>query len=77
MQRLNGRVAMWSFAAIALAEWQSGKTSLQQAQDHPIAAISFMLLISLASLAPKFASGVSLSEFPCVVLATILSFKVF
>lgn len=52
---------MWSFAAIALAEWQSGKTSLQQAVEHPIAAVSFGLLISVASLAPKFAAGVSLS----------------
>lgn len=61
LQRLNGRVAMWSFAAIALAEWQSGKTALQQAVEHPVAAISFGLLISVASLAPKFAAGVSLS----------------
>ena len=52
---------MWSFAVLALAEWQSGKTTLQQAQEHPIAAISFSLLITVASLAPKFASGVSLS----------------
>ena len=62
MQRLNGRVAMWSFAAMALGELQSGKTILQQATEHPVAAVFFSLLISVASLAPKFAAGRSLSE---------------
>jgi hypothetical protein len=62
VQRLNGRVAMWAFAALALGEWQSGKTTLQQATEHPVAAVMFSLLISIASLAPKFAAGRSLSE---------------
>lgn len=62
VQRVNGRVAMWSFAALALGELQSGKTTLQQAVEHPVAAVMFSLLISVASLAPKFASGRSLSE---------------
>lgn len=62
---------MWSFAALALGEWQSGKTTLQQAVEHPVAAVMFSLLISVASLAPKFASGRSLSEH---LLETILCF---
>lgn len=53
---------MWSFAALALGEWQTGKTTLQQAVEHPVAAVMFSLLISVASLAPKFAAGRSLSK---------------
>ena len=63
MQRLNGRLAMWAFAAMMLAEARSGGAAgvLSQAAAHPIGATSFSFTIILASLAPKFASGNSLS----------------
>jgi hypothetical protein len=66
VQRLNGRLAQWAFAALMLTEWQSGgkTTVIEQAINHPFAVASFSFTILLASLAPKFASGVSLSELP-------------
>ena len=58
MQRVNGRIAMWGFAAGVAAELGSHESIVQQAAGHPFGVTFFMLLISVASIMPKFASGV-------------------
>lgn len=62
MQRVNGRVAMWAFFICSLTELTAGQSVLEQAAAHPISATFLGALISLASLAPKYVSGVSLAE---------------
>ena len=53
---------MWGFAAGAAAEVSSHKSILQQAAVNPVGIAFFMLLISVGSLMPKFASGVPIGE---------------
>lgn len=60
LQRVNGRVAMWGFAAGVAAELGSHESIVRQAAGHPFGVTFFMLLISVASIMPKFASGVSI-----------------
>lgn len=62
MQRINGRAAMWAFLICSIQELTSGQSVTQQAAAHPIAATFLGLILSVASLAPKYVSGVSLSE---------------
>ena len=62
MQRVNGRIAMWGFAAGVAAELGSHESILRQAAGHPFGVTFFMLLISVASIMPKFASGVPIGE---------------
>ena len=57
-QRVNGRIAMWGFAAGVAAELGRHESIVQQAAGHPFGVTFFMLLISVASIMPKFASGV-------------------
>ncbi len=49
---------MWGFAAGVAAELGSHESIVQQAAGHPFGVTFFMLLISVASVMPKFASGV-------------------
>ena len=53
---------MWGFAAGVAAEFGSHESILQQAAGHPFGVTFFMLLISVASIMPKFASGVPIGE---------------
>ena len=62
LQRINGRVAMWAFFICSLTELTSGQSVAQQALAHPISATLLGLLISLATLAPKYVAGVSLQQ---------------
>lgn len=62
VQRINGRVAMWAFLICSLTEVTSGQSVAQQALAHPISATLLGLIISLASVAPKYVSGVPLEE---------------
>ena len=61
-QRVNGRVAMWAFAAAVAAEAASGRSVVDQLAAAPVSVIFTMLLITAGSLAPKFASGVGLGS---------------
>jgi len=53
---------MWGFAAGVAAEFGSHESILQQAGGHLFGVTFFMLLISVASIMPKFASGVPIGE---------------
>ena len=53
---------MWAFLICSLQELTSGVPVAQQALAHPISAAFLGLLISLASVAPKYVSGVPLEE---------------
>jgi len=61
-QRVNGRVAMWAFLAAVAAEAASGRSVLEQLAAAPLSVVATVALIAVGSLAPKFASGVSLSS---------------
>mmetsp|Transcript_6754 Transcript_6754/g.19429 ORF Transcript_6754/g.19429 Transcript_6754/m.19429 type:complete len:190 (-) Transcript_6754:5135-5704(-) len=61
-ERLNGRLAMWAFAAMMITEASTHVPFLQQAETNYLSAISWTATIALASLAPKFASGNSLKN---------------
>lgn len=58
LQRVNGRIAMWGFAAGVAAELSSHESIVEQATSNPIGICFFMLLLSIGSIMPKFASGV-------------------
>ncbi len=62
MQRVNGRVAMWGFLAGIAAEAASHKSILEQLSGAWGNVVFFMVLISAASLIPKYAAGVSLAS---------------
>ena len=62
MQRTNGRIAMWAFLICSIQEFFSGQTVTQQAVAHPVSATFLGIILSIASLAPKFVSGVALGE---------------
>ena len=53
---------MWAFLICSIQELTSGQPVLQQAAAHPIATTFLGLILSIASLAPKYISGVALSE---------------
>lgn len=61
-ERVNGRLAMLGFAGIALSEMSSHTPVLEQWSNNWVLAVFYMLLISLGSLMPKFASGFPLKE---------------
>eukprot|EP00884_Botryococcus_braunii_P003411 jgi/Botrbrau1/13070/Bobra.0187s0032.1 len=61
-ERINGRIAMWGFAAAAAAELATHKSVLEQLAIAPVGVLFTTLSIALGSLMPKFASGVSLQE---------------
>lgn len=61
-ERINGRIAMMAFAFVSLYEVTGHRSVVQQLQDTPTKTILFMLLISIASLVPKYVSGVSLKD---------------
>ena len=62
LQRINGRIAMLAFALCSFAEVTTHNSVLQQLQATPTKTVLFMALISLASLVPKYVSGVSLKD---------------
>lgn len=62
VQRINGRIAMLAFALVSLSEVASHRSVLQQLQAAPVKTVWFMVLISVASLIPKYVSGVSLTD---------------
>ena len=53
---------MLAFALVSLAEVTSHQSVLQQLQQAPTKTVLFMALISVASLLPKYVSGVSLKD---------------
>ena len=55
-------MAMWAFLAAVAAEVASGRSVLEQLAAAPLSVAATAALISAGSLAPKFASGVSLSS---------------
>ncbi|KAK9834284.1 hypothetical protein WJX81_003398 [Elliptochloris bilobata] len=61
-ERVNGRVAMWAFAAAVAAEAASGRSVVEQLAAAPVSVALTVLLITLGSLMPKFASGVALDS---------------
>lgn len=62
VQRVNGRVAMWAFLICSLQELFGGQSVTQQAIAHPISASFLGIILSIASVAPKYVSGVALNE---------------
>lgn len=46
MQRVNGRLAMWAFAAIALGEFSNHTPALEQFSEGWVAAILFSMTIT-------------------------------
>lgn len=62
MQRVNGRVAMWAFLICSIQELLYGQPVSQQALSHPISATFLGIILSVASVAPKYISGVALNE---------------
>jgi len=61
-ERINGRVAMWAFLICSLQELLYGQSVVQQFQAHPVATVFLGLTLSVASVAPKYVSGVSLND---------------
>ena len=53
---------MWAFLICAIQEVFSGQSVTQQALAHPVSATFLGLILSIASVAPKYVSGVALSE---------------
>lgn len=53
---------MWAFAAAVAAEAASGRSVVNQLAAAPLSVVFTVLLITAGSLAPKFASGVSLGS---------------
>ena len=53
---------MIAFAGAAAAEAASGKSVVEQAATAPVLVLFAVFLISLASIFPKFASGVPLAK---------------
>ena len=53
---------MWAFLAAVAAELGSGRSVLEQLSAAPLSVMATAALITLGSLAPKFASGVSLGS---------------
>ena len=62
VQRINGRVAMWAFLICSIQELLYNQSVVQQFQSHPVAAAFLGLTLSIASVAPKYVSGVSLND---------------
>eukprot|EP00199_Chlamydomonas_sp_CCMP681_P006390 CAMPEP_0119107140 /NCGR_PEP_ID=MMETSP1180-20130426/8395_1 /TAXON_ID=3052 ORGANISM="Chlamydomonas cf sp, Strain CCMP681" /NCGR_SAMPLE_ID=MMETSP1180 /ASSEMBLY_ACC=CAM_ASM_000741 /LENGTH=193 /DNA_ID=CAMNT_0007092583 /DNA_START=40 /DNA_END=621 /DNA_ORIENTATION=- len=61
-ERLNGRLAMWAFAAMALAEVQTHTPALEQIGENWLSAVLLTTTILSASILPKLATGRSLKE---------------
>ena len=62
LQRVNGRTAMIAFVGAAAAEAATGKSVLEQAAAAPLSVLIVGFLISIASIFPKYASGVPLAR---------------
>ena len=60
LQRVNGRLAMLAFVAVAFGEVTSGMSVLEQVSSVPFRIVFVSLLISVASIVPKYSSGTSL-----------------
>lgn len=60
MQRVNGRLAMLAFVAGVVAERVGHKSIIEQAGQATTSVLFFMILISAASIIPKYSSGTSL-----------------
>ncbi|KAK9822094.1 hypothetical protein WJX74_006649 [Apatococcus lobatus] len=61
-ERVNGRIAMLAFVAGVVAERVGHKSIAEQAGQATTSVIFFMILISAASIIPKYSSGTSLKE---------------
>ncbi|DBB18188.1 hypothetical protein WJX82_005563 [Trebouxia sp. C0006] len=61
-ERVNGRLAMLAFVAVAFGELTSHKSVLEQVPTVPFRIIFVSLLISAASIIPKYSSGTSLHD---------------
>ncbi|KAL3152974.1 hypothetical protein ABBQ38_012004 [Trebouxia sp. C0009 RCD-2024] len=61
-ERVNGRLAMLAFVAVAFGELTTGKSVLEQVPTVPFRIIFVSLMISVASIVPKYSSGTSLNE---------------
>ena len=62
LQRVNGRLAMLAFVAVAFGELTTGKSVLEQVPSVPFRIIFVSLMISVASIVPKYSSGNSLAD---------------
>ena len=62
LQRVNGRLAMLAFVAVVFGELTTGKSVLEQVPTVPFRIIFVSILISIASIVPKYSSGTSLHE---------------
>jgi hypothetical protein len=62
VQRVNGRLAMLAFVAVAFGELTTHKSVLEQVPTVPFRIIFVSLLISAASIIPKYSSGTSLHD---------------
>ena len=62
LQRVNGRLAMLAFVAVAFGELTTHKSVLEQVPTVPFRIVFVSLLISAASIIPKYSSGTSLLE---------------
>lgn len=61
-ERVNGRLAMLAFVAVAFGELTTGKSVLEQVPTVPFRIVIVSLLISAASIIPKYSSGTSLHD---------------
>ncbi|DBA87387.1 hypothetical protein WJX77_000279 [Trebouxia sp. C0004] len=61
-ERVNGRLAMLAFVAVAFGELTTHKSVLEQVPTVPFRIIFVSLLISAASIIPKYSSGTSLHD---------------
>jgi hypothetical protein len=61
-ERVNGRVAMISYALILSSELSSHTTILEQAPNAIFSIVSLSIALSIASVIPKFVSGSSLKD---------------
>ncbi|KAF5836964.1 early light-inducible protein [Dunaliella salina] len=61
-ERINGRCAMWAFAAIVAGELGSKTPALEQLTSGWPAALLFSITITAATIFPKVVSGYSLKD---------------